>query len=402
MDNKQKRHEIIVRIVCVLMAFSLWLYVTNVKNPLKTVTIRNVPVSIQNEQSLKDFGLALVQNQDLTVDLEVEGPVTEVFTVDKDSFRVAIDLSKYALKKGENKILVDLLDYPSTLTVRNSASLKVTIKVDSLVERSFEITPSIKVTPKTGYYSGEPDIKTKSVTVSGPAETVNKVSKVIATGEINDVDGDINQKFPLKILTADNKELSGLTLSKDDVDVFIPIRKAKPVKVNVKTTGVLTDDYMLDYIIPDNTYVELIGEEDSLKNISYINTSPIDLTKITASTNVSANLEVPDGVLVVNDISKVNVKVGISKKATKEINVIYAFKGLSPDFNVETDQEVTRVVIKGSQDNLNKINKDNIKCEVLLSDYGEGEYEIEPKVTLPNENVELVSVEKVKVKILKK
>lgn len=403
MDKKRKRQEIIVRIICVFLAFGLWLYINNSEDVQKTRVISDVNVELMNEQSLKAFGLAIAPDKKgVKVDLEIQGKAVDIYSAKPESFRVAVDLSKYALKRGENNIYVEIIESPANVVIINSASLKATITVDNLVERNFEITPDIKVKTKSGSFTGEPDIKNKNVTISGAAGTVNKVSKVVAQGEVNDVENDVTQNFALKALDSEGKEVQGLTMNINEVEVYIPVRKAKPVKINVKTTGTLPEDYMLDYINPENNYVEITGSDDVLSKISRIDTSAVDLSKIKSTSNVTVDLIVPSGITIVGENKAVNVKVGVSKKATKEINVKYSIKGLSNEFNIEGNPETVKVVLKGSQETLNKINKDNIKCEINLSEYGEGEYEIDPKVTLPNNDAEIVSVEKVSIKLLKK
>lgn len=39
-----KEKNLLVKFVCLFMAFGLWIYVSNVENPIKQYTITNVPV----------------------------------------------------------------------------------------------------------------------------------------------------------------------------------------------------------------------------------------------------------------------------------------------------------------------------------------------------------------------
>ena len=66
MDSWKNKQKVIVQLVCILLSLCLWIYVTNIKNPIKSYELKNVPVEILNSNSLQDSGLALVPNQNFT------------------------------------------------------------------------------------------------------------------------------------------------------------------------------------------------------------------------------------------------------------------------------------------------------------------------------------------------
>ena len=67
MDSWKNKQKVIVQLVCILLSLCLWIYVTNIKNPIKSYELKNVPVEILNSNSLQDSGLALVPNQNFYV-----------------------------------------------------------------------------------------------------------------------------------------------------------------------------------------------------------------------------------------------------------------------------------------------------------------------------------------------
>ena len=51
-----KRNEkVITIIVCVLLSFSLWVYISNVENVNRTVELKNISVTIENEELAKEY-----------------------------------------------------------------------------------------------------------------------------------------------------------------------------------------------------------------------------------------------------------------------------------------------------------------------------------------------------------
>ena len=80
MDKKDKRQKIIVKLVCVLLSFGLWIYVTNIQSSIRTYTLKDVPVRLLNTKSLNQFNLAISPGQDFTVDLKIEGDSKYIFS----------------------------------------------------------------------------------------------------------------------------------------------------------------------------------------------------------------------------------------------------------------------------------------------------------------------------------
>ena len=66
MDSWKNKQKVIVQLVCILLSLCLWIYVTNIENPIKSYELKNVPVEILNSNSLQDSGLALVPNPNLS------------------------------------------------------------------------------------------------------------------------------------------------------------------------------------------------------------------------------------------------------------------------------------------------------------------------------------------------
>ena len=94
MDSWKNKQKVIVQLVCILLSLCLWIYVTNIKNPIKSYELKNVPVEILNSNSLQDSGLALVPNQNFYVNLKIEGNTLTTKGDSNNSDDVRINKSK--------------------------------------------------------------------------------------------------------------------------------------------------------------------------------------------------------------------------------------------------------------------------------------------------------------------
>ena len=150
-----------LRIICVLLSFGLWLYISNVENPLRTYELKNIPVELINEDSLTNSKFAIVNKQQFTVDLKLEGPSSEVVKVKKEDFKIIADMSTYALKNGENTIPVQIINYPENINIKNNGFLGIKVNLEELVQKEFTIKSKVKVTYKEHIYEKEQTISPK-------------------------------------------------------------------------------------------------------------------------------------------------------------------------------------------------------------------------------------------------
>ena len=89
---KNQNKTLIPKIICLLLSFGLWIYISNVENPVRSVEIKNIPVELVNLDSLENSNFALSGNQKYTVDLKIEGPSTDVIKVKPEDFKIIADI----------------------------------------------------------------------------------------------------------------------------------------------------------------------------------------------------------------------------------------------------------------------------------------------------------------------
>ncbi len=397
MDNKNKKQDFLVKIVCLICSFGLWLYVTNVENPNITSTINGVTVQLLNEDVLQNSKLTLSPGQEFKVNVTVQGNSSEVYSLKSDDFKLAVDLSSYALKKGENHIPVDVQQSPSNVNIKRPENLKITIDIDDLVEKSVPVTADINITAKKGSYPAEPVVSPANAVVSGPSQLVDKVEAVIAAGEAKDVENDVALTLPLKAADKNNRAVEYVKINPNTANVVVPVKKGKTVSVNIKTKGKLNSNLLMKSLEANPDKVEITGDEATIRNIQSIDTEAVDLSLITTSKDIVAKLQLPNGVnLVNNNKGTVNLKFVVEGISQKTLNVKVTLKGLKDGLKATLEKDTLSVTIQGPTNILDEIKE--LTTEIDISNLGEGTQEVAPNIVL-KEGATLVSVNPAKVKI---
>ena len=412
MDNKAKKQDLLIKIACLIFSFGLWLYVSNVENPTINKRINDVPVEIVNADILSQYKLAILPSQKFKINVSIEGAASDVYRVKLDQFKLSVDLGSYALKKGENNIPVKVEEAPNNIYIIKPETLSIKINLDELVEKSVPIRVDVGTKTKSGYYASNPVASPSSATVLGPAQYVNTVNELIAKGEETNVDNDVELTLPLTAVNEAGKTVSEVVINPSTVNVVIPIRKSKVIDINVKTKGTLSDKLNLKSLEATPSKIEVTGDDSELKNISSIDTEPIDLSAITDSKEVTTKLKVPIGIKILNGGDKVNVKVTVEtvnqeeppkENVKKEVVVPVTIKGLKDELKATLSNDKVTVVIEGKPEDINSIKENEVLAEIDLTSGVEGEQEVPLKITV-KEGIKIASINpnKIKVTISKK
>lgn len=403
MDNWKNKQKIIVQLVCLLLSLGLWIYVTNIENPIKSYELSRVPVEIKNADSLKDAGLALSPNQEFYVNLKIEGNSQDLFSVDKSDFTISVDLNEFVLKNGENKITVNIENSPSTVKIKNSNGLTITINTEAYSTKEVPVKSKINVISKSSYYVATPIFTPETIIVSGPESLVNKVTKVVAEGEESNAVKTIVKDYIVTPVDENDKEITGVELSQKWAEAIIEINEGKIVPIKINTTGTLPSGLRLKSISSTTTEIGITGPESALSSINEIGTETINLSEIKDSTNIDVALGIPDGILIHNGENSITVSIVVEKVQTKEFIIDYSMIGQQEGITVVPDNNKVTITVSGFEDVLNTLTEANFTAELDVSEYiEEGEFSKVPTVNLVGvDNVNIDNVSEIKLTVSK-
>lgn len=379
MDKKSNK-KIIVQLVCVILSFALWLYINNVENPVKESTIKNVPVEFVNVEALTNSNLSLVDDEEYTVDVNISGPSNQIYTITKDDFKLKVDLSQYALKQGENTIPVEVVDYPEGINIKNTKSLAVKVKIEACVEKEINLESMVDVNYQSGFSEKSLSIEPLSINISGPKSLVEKASKAVIKGKIDNVSQNIKQDYDIVILDDKGNEINDLELSESSATLEIEVVKGKEVPIKATFIGNLKEGLTLQSSELSLSKITISGDTDKIDKVNFINTSEINLDNINASQKIEAQLEIPEGITIQNGSNKVTVTLNIkdSKIVNKTIyGVKINFVGMDTSKFKYEMQNTCDIVISGTEDEIQNITSSNISVTASLEEISaEGDYDI--------------------------
>ena len=290
MINKLKYNSKI-KIISLLSAMVLWMYVMAIVDPEETKLFENIPVTITNKNELNERDLVIYPEQDLTTNIYVTGKLSNLKKVTKDDINVYGQINNPL--EGNNEIYLKV-----STSQRVNYDFKNPVMIVTL-EKIISEDKSIKV-DITG--SGKNNVDNimlqdniDKVSISGPRSLVNKVKRVVGTVKVNGELNDFSQSIKLEPVDANGKVVEGVELEKDSVNVNIILLAQKTVPIILKLSD--NSESGVNYTMSQNT-VTIKGKKDIVDSINDIETQPVKLSEILPGTSKDIYLQVPSGITI--------------------------------------------------------------------------------------------------------
>ena len=362
MINKLKNNSKI-KIISLLSAMVLWMYVMAIVDPEETKLFENIPVTITNKNELNERDLVIYPEQDLTTNIYVTGKLSNLKKVTKDDINVYGQINNPL--EGNNEIYLKV-----STSQRVNYDFKNPVMIVTL-EKIISEDKSIKV-DITG--SGKNNVDNimlqdniDKVSISGPRSLVNKVKRVVGTVKVNGEINDFSQSIKLEPVDANGKVVEGIELEKDSVNVNITLLTQKTVPITLKLSD--NSESGVNYTMSQNT-VTIKGKKDIVDSINDIETQPVKLSEISPGTSKDIYLQVPSGITIETKY--------ITIKKNSEENAVEVYTYTAKDIEIRNNIEnidKSKIKIPNSINvsiehlqSVGSINKDDIKLYIDLNE----------------------------------
>jgi len=165
------------------MAVAIWLVVVSFFSTDARTTIKDVPVDIDYNASYLNLELEIIEQSIETVDVTVVGPRDVVGTLTKDDIIVYPNINNVKMA-GKYELSLNAVKKSGIkeYQIESLSSYQVAVRFDHLTEKSFKIDVDISnLTIPEDLMVDKITITPDSVVLKGPENTVNKINRVVAT-----------------------------------------------------------------------------------------------------------------------------------------------------------------------------------------------------------------------------
>lgn len=392
--GKEKGNDLTLKIFALIIAVILWSYVMSKEDPLFTATRKNVSVQFVNESSLERQGLVIMEPKDATITVSIEGRRSDVMKISEKDIIAKVDLTGYT--EGNVKVSVDVESPSKLVDIVDYSPKEILFKFDKLVRKESPVTIETEGKLPQGFVLGAPEIKPQSVYIEGPRSWVNAVSQVIALVNIGNKTEDINITVPIKLVDSQGNDVRGVDKEQNVVDIFIPVYQIKKIPIELQTVNQLPDGYEIVTAKINPATIEVKGKKGALTDIKSIKTKPIDINSLISNRNVPVELDIPEGLTLVDPNQRITVTLNIDESVSKTFNYTLndvKITNINPELYIDEEDFIKSfaVTIQGMKSIIDTLDREDISMEIDLEDLDEGNHIVSITVKA-EEGVSIVSI----------
>ena len=308
----KKRNDTQLIILSVLLAVVMWAFVVTSTNPSVNRTFRNVPILVQNKDTLEKKGYTIIGLEENTnVNIRVEGSRDKIVNLKENDIQASIDVAD--ISEGIQSVSVKV-DTPSGVSLSMIDPQDININVQKIVQKKLPVNLVIKDSLKDGKSVKVNEQSLKEITVKGPVSQINKIDRVDVN--INDpayLDGKIHN-IDIHLLDKDGKEVTGVEMSDSDINVSFTVTETRRFKIKLQTYGEVDYGYEVKTYNISPSDLVLKGNGKVLDNIDHIETYPVNIANLKADKSGEVRLNLPEGVELYDGQNPINYKIEVGRK----------------------------------------------------------------------------------------
>ena len=239
MGTPKKNRKILQVILAVVIAMAMWFYVINVENPTGTARIRDVPVQLQGEEALAENGLMVTDLSQDAITVRLSGKKKTLMKISSKTLSLALDVS--ALTEPGEWTLTGRLSYPANVnsdnvTISHWDNLRVTVTVEPKAEKTVPVRGQFIGSEAAGHQTGAVTVVPDTLELTGPEDTLEKISYALAQAEGEDITSTLTVQSPYILMTEEDipADVANVTPNVPAVEVTVPVRRVAQVPLTVE------------------------------------------------------------------------------------------------------------------------------------------------------------------------
>lgn len=364
-----------IKLIALLSAIVLWMYVMAVVDPDETKVFEDVPVTITNIEDLKDKDLVIYPEEEITTNVYVTGRLSDIQKISSEDINVYGQVRQ--MIEGKNDIYLRVT--PSSRLTFEFKNPVAIVNLEKVVEENKKIEVEIEGNSKDKIDIVELENEKDELLISGPRSLVQQVSSIKTVLNTDNRIEDYETTLKLSAVDKRGNVVKGVELETTSIKAKIILLKEKNVPINIQFTGESDPDVNLkDYKLSQST-VAIKGKKGDIDKIDYINTQPVNLSEITQSISKEINLEIPSGIQ--SDVKYITIKLNTINKITNQ----FTYDSSEIELKNSEDIDVSELKIPESiivtveyNSDIGTITKDGINLYIDLAQENvtDGKYEI--------------------------
>lgn len=221
-----------MKLLSIIIAIFMWVYVAIILNPQTEISVRDIHVAFSNYQELSNNNLLVLDEQTQTVNVKLRGGRDILSKIDKRSITASIDLSS-CIAEGKYSLPIQINLPISGVTIIEQSLSEMSVNIDVNETKTLPVTLNLVGTCKDGFALSATKASTitpAKIILQGPKSELSKIETVQADINIHNKSEDFAATLNFSDLSfwsanAVEANLSKLSSSNATIEIKVYIDK---------------------------------------------------------------------------------------------------------------------------------------------------------------------------------
>lgn len=284
-------------ILAFIIACALWIIISVLTFDTITNRINGIDVQTSPTDFMTQNNLQITSELSEKVSIVIEGKRYDISDLKASDFTAEVDLS--SVRSAGSYVLPLIVNSKTNrqLSITNTQPEHVSVTFDEIISKEFPVTGTADVSLPQDYYLGDITVSPATVTLTGSASMIQKVTRVEAQSTRHgNITESVQTGSDIIVYGSSGVISEGVTVSTDGITVNIPIFKKKelPLKFSIVNAPSNFDLNSLKFDIQP-TSITVASPDESINNISELDIGSIDLYEITLNATSYIPIVLPEG-----------------------------------------------------------------------------------------------------------
>lgn len=378
-----KNNNIGMKVLSVLIAVLIWLFVANTNDPVVSKRIADIPVEIINEEALTDQGYAYEVTEGSEVTITVRGKRSIVDGLTALDFDAVADFSKLSTVFAV-PIDVSAKKYADQLEITMGSVNTMKINTDEIISTSVPVNIVVNGSPAEGYAAGNMTGTPNLVRVTGPENLLKNAKEIRAEVDLDGITHDITTTVKPVLYDKNDKKINSKQIVFDTMSISVSVElwKTKAVNIKMESEGKPAAGYALVSFDYEPKQITVAAPDDVLENLGEIILDPVSLSGLTDNYEKDIDITdavLPENVILADDVTDIKARANIEKIVTRKLNyhekdiTIKGKKNRKVTFDSENEYVLT---ISGARSLINQKKISDFDPWINVEDMDAGQYEL--------------------------
>jgi YbbR domain-containing protein len=289
-NSPKNENSWIARIMAVIVACILWVYVMNEQNPITTrnFVVSLTPLNLQENMMVKDLPDS--------VNVRISGTRSQIASLRNSDVTAYIDFTDAPKGRGTYNVMATT----KVGEVTEISPSLLQLETDVMSSKEVKLEARIVGVPHSGVTVSKMELNPTTVTIRGAGERIALVEKVLVMVDISNHDKNFETEATAVAVDHNGREMYDVKVDPSKIQTAVTIVRQLgtnefPIKANL--SGKLPEGYTLVGTKITPSSVKLTADPKVLGQITEIQTAPIVLDNISDSVELKMPLQIPDQVM---------------------------------------------------------------------------------------------------------